>query len=386
MKNPEIKNLDKAAKRILKAVKKKERIIIYGDSDLDGSASVIILEEAIKNLGGENTQVYFPDRESEGYGITKTALFNLKKFTPCVLISVDLGIGNWKEVNIANKMKFEIIIIDHHEILEKIPKAKIIVDPKQKGDKYPFKQLATAGLVFKLTELLFKNNMEESLRKNFLELTAMATIADMMPKTDDNSVIISEGLNYLKTTWRPGIQALFDIDELKYLDLVQRVYKANSLLNVRDVENNLPASYRILAARTKEEADVLAKKLYLKGADRKEKIQKILDELEVKFSGKNEPVVFDGRSNKEWDIALLGVAASISAQRYKKPVFLFTKGKDFSLGSARSPSGFNLVLAMKGFSKKLLSYGGHPQAAGFRIKNGDLKAFKRHLIKYFENK
>ena len=127
----EIKNLKKAANRILKAIKSKEKIILYGDADLDGITSVIILQETIKNLRGEVTSVYFPDRENEGYGINKTALNILKDIAPALLISLDLGIGNVEEVKLAKKLGFEVIIIDHHELLYEPPEASIIVDPKQ---------------------------------------------------------------------------------------------------------------------------------------------------------------------------------------------------------------------------------------------------------------
>ena len=380
-----IKNIDKTADRIKKAIERKEKIIIYGDSDLDGTASVIILEEAIKSLGGKNTQAYFPDRENDGYGINEKALENLKKFLPCILISVDMGIGNWKEVKIGRKMGFEIIIIDHHEILEKLPKANIIVDPKQKGDKYPFKQLATVGLVFKLAEQLFDNKIQEGIRKSFLELAAMATIADMMPRQEDNLAIISEGVNYLRNSWRPGVQALFGAEEFKGLDLSQKISKVNSLLNVRDVENNLPASYRILTSNSKEEAEKITEKLFQKGAKRREKTQEMVDKISAKFEGDPDPIIFEGGSNLEWDVALLGITASLLVQKFRKPVFLHLKGEKESIGSIRTPSGFNVVESMKGFSKKLMTYGGHPQAAGFRIKNENLEKFKEYLVRYFNN-
>ena len=180
-----IKNLKKAAGRILKAIENSERVILYGDGDLDGVSSVIILKETIKTLGGKISSVYFPDRETEGYGITKKALDFLKKFSPALLIALDCGIGNFKEIKEAKKLGFFVIVIDHHKVLDRLPKADIIVDPKQKGDKYLFKELAAVGITFKLSELLLGEKMTESLRKNFLELVALATIADMMPKVDD---------------------------------------------------------------------------------------------------------------------------------------------------------------------------------------------------------
>src|SRR3989344_359787 len=189
----EIKNLKKAAERITTAVKNKENIILYGDADLDGAASVIIFKEALKNLGAEPSAVYFPDRETEGYGITPKGLDYLKKFSPALLVAFDLGIGNFEEVKTAKKLGLEVIIIDHHEILDKLPSASIIVNPKQKGDRWPFKEFAASGLSFKLAELILAEKFSDSLRNNFLELAALATIADMMPKKDENALIISEG-------------------------------------------------------------------------------------------------------------------------------------------------------------------------------------------------
>ena len=378
----EIKNLKKAAKRILSAIKSKENIIICGDSDMDGVSSVIVLEEAIKNLNGDVTTVYFPDREKDGYGINEKALSFLKKYSPALLVTVDFGIGNFKEVKIAKKLGFEVIIIDHHEILGKLPNASIVVDPKQPGDKYPFKQFAAVGLVFRLSQVLLGKKMTGALRKNFLELAAMATIADMMPRVADNEKIIEEGLNSLEESWRPGIQALLNIESFDSFNLIQRVNKMNSLLNIRDVKNGLPASFRLLTSLDIKEAEKLAKILFQKNIQKIEEIREIIFLLEDKISeNPDESIVFEG--NSEWHLILLGTAASIISQRYQRPVFLYRRGEKESPGSIRAPSGYNVVEAMKHCSKNLITYGGHPLAAGFRIKNKYLEEFKECLIKYF---
>lgn len=147
----EIKNLKEVARRILKAIKNKEKIVLYGDADLDGMTAVIILADTIKNLGGKVAAIYFPDRELEGYGITEKGLDYLKENAPALLVTLDCGIGNFKEAELAKKLRFEVIIIDHHQVLDALPKAEIIVDPNQKGDKYSFKGLATVGISFKLS-------------------------------------------------------------------------------------------------------------------------------------------------------------------------------------------------------------------------------------------
>lgn len=379
----EIKNLKKTANRISKAVKSKERIVIYGDADLDGVTSVIILEECIKNLGGKITAIYFPDREKQGYGVNEEALFYLKKYTPALLLVLDCGIGNFKEMKKAKEMGFEVLIIEHHEILDKLPEAAIIVDPKQKGDKYPFKQLATVGIIFRLAKLLLKGQMSEGLKKDFLELAALATIADMMPRIDENAEIIKGGLDSLRSSWRPGIQALFGLESFKSLTLLQQVYKVNSLLNIRDVKNRLPAAFRLLTASSKKEAEKLAEKLIEKGIQKRKRIREITAEVEERIFGKEtEPVVFEGGS--DWELILLGVVAAIISQKHQRPTFLYKEGKDESQGSTRAPSGFNTVEAMKSCSECLETYGGHPQASGFGIKNENLEEFKKCLIEYFK--
>src|ERR1035437_2729335 len=177
-----IKNIEKAAERIRKAVQDKERIILYGDSDMDGISSVVVLEEAIKNLGGHVEYAFFPDRETDGYGLNLKALEMLKDKVPALLITLDLGIGNIEEVDAANKMGFEVIIVDHHETLFGVPNASIVVDPKQKDDDYPFKGLANVGIAYNLSREMIGKNISQNLKNSFLELAALGTIADMVPQ------------------------------------------------------------------------------------------------------------------------------------------------------------------------------------------------------------
>ena len=371
----EIKNLKRAAERIKKAIKNKERVILYGDTDLDGITSVIILEESIKNLGGKISAVYFPDREKEGYGITETALAFLKSQSPALLIAVDCGIGNIKEVKIAKKIGFKVIIIDHHQVIDELPKADIIVDPQQKSDKYPFKGLAAVGVVFKLSEVLLKNKMTDNLKNTFLELTALATLADMMPKEEENKIFIEQGLFSLENSWRPGIKAFLETEDFKdYFDLNQKVSKIISILNIRDVENGLPAGYRLLTTPSIETAKKMIKELLIKNRIRKERIEEITKEIEKKIEKEQDSIIFEGDS--AYEIPLVSTVASIICKRYSKPVFLFKKLKEESQGTVRTPAGIDSICLMKKCSKYLLTYGGHAQASGFRIKNENLQKFK----------
>lgn len=373
-----IKNLEKAAGRILQAIKKGENILLYGDADLDGVNSVIILKEAIQNLGGLIPAIYFPDRENEGYGISKEGLGYLKKFSPALLITLDCGIGNFKEIKLARKYGFEVIVIDHHEILDKLPQAQIIVDPKQKGDRYAFKELATVGIAFKLSEMLLKAKMTTGIKRSLLELVAIATLADMMPRINENKIFIEEGLSSLDYSWRPGINSFFKTDFLRGYNIIQRVSKIISILNVRDVENHLPASFRVLTSVSSEKTQELIKKLIEKSKFRKEKIEDICDEIAKRIQKRNEAIIFEGDEN--WDFSLISPVASISSQKYKKPAFIFKKLKTESQGTVRVPPRIDSVELMKKCKKLLITYGGHPRASGFRIKNENLEKFRTCLI------
>lgn len=372
----EIKNLEKAAQRISQAIKNKEKIILYGDADLDGVSSVIILKETLKNLGGKNLFIYFPDREKEGYGINKFALNFLKKEAPALFIALDCGISNFEETKLAKKLGFEVIIIDHHEILDELPIAKIIVDPKQKGDKYPFKGLATAGIVFKLSEILLEEKLTENLKRNFLELVALATIADMMPQENENKIFIEEGLASLENSWRPGLKAFFKINgAIKITN-----QKIISALNAVEVKNHLNETYLLLTSSSLEKAKLIARNLLEKVYQKQMRIREITNEVKEKILKKlKEPIVFEG--NSSWPLVLVGPVASKICHLYKKPTFIFKRQETESRGAVRTPLGINSVEIMKKCSKYLITYGGHPQAAGFTIKNKNLEKFKNCLIK-----
>ena len=376
----EIKNLKKAAERIKKAIANKEKIILYGDADLDGATSVIILQDSIKSLGGEIAAVYFPEREVEGYGITEKGLTVLKKQAPALFIALDCGIGNFKEVKLAKSLGFEVMIIDHHEMLDGLPEAQIIVDPKQTGDEYPFKDFSAGGLTFKLAEVLLGNKLTEGLRKNFLELVAISTIADMMPQKSENKIFVEEGLSFLEDSWRPGIRAFLETELFKkYANVNQKVSQIISILNIRDVKNNLPASFRLLVCPSLEKAKEIIAELLKKAKERKKRIGEIEEEVEKRLQVKEEPIIFEG--GKDFDLTLISSVASTICQEYSKPTFLYKKMEKESHGTVRTPKQINGVSLMKKCSKYLLTYGGHPQAAGFRLKNVNLERFKNCLIK-----
>jgi len=265
-----------------------------------------------------------------------------------------------------------------------LPNASIVVDPKQKSDKYPFKELATVGIAFKLSELILKNKMTNVLRKSFLELTALATIADMMPREQENKIFIEQGMASMENSWRPGLQAFLEMEPFESIsNLNQKVSKLVSILNIRDLHSEMPASFRLLTSFSKEESQKIIKKLLRKSELKKEKINKIAEKIEWQISTSQEPIIFIGSA--EWELGFISSLASIMCNKYRKPAFIFKKGIKESQGAVRALSEINSVCLMEKCSKYLLTFGGHPRASGFRIKNENLEKFKKCLIQNLDH-
>ncbi len=394
-----IKNIEKAAERIRQAATNKERVIIYGDSDMDGIASVVILGEAIKNLGGQIFSAVFPDREKDGYGLNMKALEFLKDKAPSLLITLDLGIGNIKEIKMANEMGFEVIVVDHHQPLESMPEALIIVDPQQEGDESGFGYLCNAGLTFKLIEELLQDNFSDlpaqagNLRNSFLELVALATIADMVPQVKDNKIYIEKGLRSLLKTFRPGLQSFLDIlgegfvasgGFMKIISALNASESTSFSSEGGSASGGENESYKLLTSSSYEECQDIAGRLLGKVQLKQETIKNIVSEIEKRVNkNPDEEIVFEG--DPAWRLVLAGPVASIISQEYKKPTFIFKREDNESCGSVRLfQDDQNSVNAMKTCADILVTYGGHPKASGFRIKTENLDEFKKRLIEYFK--
>ncbi len=379
----EIQNLKGTAQRIKKAVKNNERIILYSDADLDGVASLIILEEAIKNLGGTVVLRYFPEREQEGYGLSEKALQFFKHFAPGLLILSDCGIGNFKEVSLANKMGFEVIIIDHHEILPQVPPALLIVDPKMQKDDLSLGLFAACGLCLKLAQLLLTAECSEKVEQGFFELAALGTLADMMPLWGENQIIAEKGISFLVKTQRIGLKVFgefFDVVSLSARDLANKII---TVLQLTDFIDHCTESYLLLNLSDQAEAKRFLSVLIEKSQQRKELAESLEKEMSEKVVDDSD-FIFEGGPYVPH--LLSGSLASRLCNKFKKPVFIFATKEDISQGSVRTPKDVNSVQAMSFCSRYLITYGGHPQAGGFSVKNKNLEKFKGCLLEYFKKK
>lgn len=390
-----IKNIDKAAERIKQAVLNNEQIVIYGDSDLDGISSMVIVKESIDNLISllskdekESFPTIFafsPERKNEGYGLNNIALDFIKsKVNKGLIITLDCGITNFKEIEDAKNSGFSVVVIDHHKAIGGIPEAaEIVVDPKQPGDEYPFKEYANVGIAFKLSEELLGEKLSPMLRDSFLELTALATISDMMPEVGENETWIKEGLEKIEYSQRPAIRAIFSIlNPMDFGSKRDMVSKINSALNSAVIENHIPKPYLFLIESDFDKAKIIAQELFVESQQKQREIAVMVNDLIEKISmSDNSSVIFEG--SHIWEPEFLGAVASRLCNYFEKPVFLYKKGEEFSRGTVRVPKGMDAVKAMESCKELLIMFGGHPPAAGFTVNNGNIFKFEECLKKYF---
>lgn len=387
-----IKGVDKFLKEIKKALQKGERFILYGDADLDGSVSVIILEETLKFLGAREIRVYFPDRDREGYGLNEKALLYLSKYKPAVLVSLDCGITNFREILLAKRLGFKAWIIDHHEIIEKTPSADIIIAPKEKKNPIIFSNLSNAGLVFYLSQLLlqdFQKTKEEinTLFNEHLILVAMATIADMMPIKEINRDLIDRGLSLFPTIRRPGLRVFIDRKLIKEGNNREEIQKIISILNITKNKNHLTGAYRILRSNSFIKAEKIARELIKEQKERKVKIDHFIKDLQKEIREQKllmtSPIIFVVK--KEYPISFTGPIASKIFGLFKKPTFIIGLTDTFAKGAVRVPSHLDSIEALRVIKGFLENFGGHRLAAGFSVKKENVPKIKKILENYFSD-
>ncbi len=364
-----MKNIEKAAKAILN---EKGRVVLFGDADLDGVCSVIILKKTIESMGG-SVSVYISDINRWGHGLTPDAVSFMQDESPALLVSLDCGIASFEGARAAKETGFRLIVVDHHEQLNGLPDAEVIVDPKQKGDGYHFKEMANAGVTFSLAQEMSDISF---MRRELIELVALATVADMVPQKGENKEILDEGLPLLDNPRTPALKLLRRKIESDF------VQKTVSLLNITENRGAINDAYLFLSAKTEKEAEKIVQSLFEKRNKRDEEIKKETEEI-IDGVNHGDIIVFGGGS---FPPDLAGAVASQVISRTKKPVFVFSKGESVSKGSARVPSGFSAVEAMEHCSDCLLSFGGHHPAAGFYLKNENIEKFKKCLTSYFYEK
>jgi len=392
-----MKDMDKAIQRIKNAIKNNEKILVYGDYDVDGTTAVATVYLYLKNIYS-NIDFYIPDRDTEGYGISIQGIDFAAKNNFSLVIALDCGIKAVEKIEYAKSKQIDFIICDHHRPGNKIPGAYAVLDPKREDCNYPYKELSGCGVGFKLIQAYNQKNGEsfENLKK-YLDLVVTSIASDIVPVTGENRILAYYGLKILNSNPRPGIEAI-----LKYSNVIRKKIDINTgnIFNKELIINDLVflvgprinAAGRIESARNSVEllisehidsAERIAEQINTLNTERRnldaQTTQQALDMIgsNEKLKNGKTTVVFD----PDWHKGVIGIVASRLTETYYRPTIVLTKSNELITGSARSVKDFDIYDAVDACSDLLEHFGGHKYAAGLSLKEENLNAFQE----LFEN-
>lgn len=386
-----LEDMDKAATRILDAIKNNEKIAIYGDYDVDGVCSTVLMVKLFRKLNYE-VNYFLPDREKEGYGLKIAGIDEALKNKIDLLITVDNGISSQEAIQYANEKNLDVIITDHHLQEGDLPKAYAIINPNRKDSKYPFKGICGAGVVYKLIHAIGQKTLEEETFKNFmllnLDLVCMATVADMVPLVDENYAICKFGLKAIKETMRPGLLELKRVSGVlgKKITPMSIGFYLAPRINAAGRLKHASLAVELLLSENIERAKKLAVELNNLNSKRQNLqhnyINDVINEIENNGIENKKILIVE---NEEWSLGLIGLIAARIKEKYYLPAFAFTTDAEGNyVGSARSIDNFNITKALTKFNHLFFNYGGHEKAAGVTISNDNYISFKQNITQYAE--
>lgn len=380
-------DMHSAAKRIIQALKNNEKIVIYGDYDVDGITSAVLMYSFLKNEGAD-VDYYIPDRVSEGYGINIMAINRIARSGASLMITVDCGVTAVGEVEFARTQKLDVVITDHHTCKDELPRAVAVVNPKRPDSEYPFSSLAGVGVAFK-TVLAVAMELGKNTKEVFMqyaELAAIGTIADVMPVIGENRIIIEYGLGLMKNGGNIGIQALLEVSGAakRPIDAATVAFIIAPRINAAGRVGSADTAVKLLLSEDKEEALKTAAELDRANRERQETEQIIFEEAMGKamkdptFDQKNVIVLW----GEGWHHGVIGIVASRICERFYKPCILVSFENGVGKGSGRSIPGFDLFAALSATEEYLTNYGGHSAAAGLGVNEDSIEAFTAAINKY----
>ncbi len=368
--------------RILKAIGLKEKIIIYGDYDADGITSVTVLKSFLEERGLEVSS-YIPNRLDEGYGLNKEAIKKIHDDGFKLIVTVDCGISGIEEVDYANSLGMEILITDHHEPAEILPKALAVVDAKRRDNKYPFSQLAGVGIVFKLIQAIsIKLNLDEKEFLKYLDIVCIGTISDIVPLIDENRVIAKLGLKLIAQTKNIGLKALLEVTGFRNIDSGTISFGVAPRINACGRMGNEKLALDLFLCKDYEEAKKLAIKLNEYNIERQNIEKRIFDEAVEKIEEEEKEKSCIIVEKEGWHHGIIGIVASKVTEMYFKPSILICFDNNEGTGSGRSVPGFDLHDALTKCSNHLEKFGGHSMAVGVTLKKNEFESFKKELEEY----
>ena len=382
--NPfEMKGMHKAIDRIVTAIANKEKVLIFGDYDVDGTTSVALVYSFFKKYISE-IRYYIPDRYAEGYGISFKSIDYAAENNYSLIIALDCGIKSNDKIDYANSKSIDFIICDHHLPGDEIPNAVAVLDPKQKDCPYPYKELAGCGIGFKLAQAFcIQHGIDDFEVLQYLDLVVTSIAADIVPITGENRVLAYFGLKQLNTNPRPGLKALLALNKQdKEIDINTLVYTIAPRINAAGRIEHGSKAVELLISDT-DEATEFSRKINETNNQRRDIDISITDEafetieLNPISPFKKSTVLF----NPSWHKGVVGIVASRMIERYYKPTIILTASDGMATGSARSVKDFDVYTAIENCSHLLEQFGGHKFAAGLALKTENVNAF----IEAFEN-
>lgn len=379
-------DMKKAVDRILLAIDRKEKIIIYGDYDADGITSITVLKSFFNDIGVEVGQ-YIPNRLDEGYGLNNNAIKKIAEEGNQLMITVDCGISAVNEIDYANSLGLETIVTDHHEVAEELPKALAVVDAKRKDNIYPCRDLAGVGVVFKLIQALsISLNLPEEAYLKYLDIVCIGTISDIVPLKDENRVIAKLGLMLVRQTKNIGLRSLLTSSGYRKIDSTSISFGVAPRINACGRMGFADEALNLFLCKNVEMANVLTKKLNAFNVKRQDIEKRIYEEavsiIESNNLNEKNTIIVAGEN---WHHGVIGIVASKITDLYFKPSILLCKEGEEAKGSGRSIPGFDLHDALMKCSDYIEKFGGHSMAIGIALKNSDIEKFSKKLEEVAED-
>jgi len=373
-----MKDMQKAVDRIQQAIKENEKVLVFGDYDVDGTTSVALVSSFLNKHINDTVLTYIPDRYSEGYGISMKSIEYAESKNVKLIIALDCGIQALNQVEYARKKNIDFIICDHHTPTKEIPEAIAVLNPLREDCSYPYKALCGCGIGFKLIQGLnasIGNSLEEI--KEYLDLVALAIVADIVALTEENRILCYYGLEQINNSSRAGLKAIIDTLEKETITINELGFYIGPRINAAGRMDSGNLAVELLMEEDLEKARILAEKLNQLNMERrvldKETTQEAISQIK---KHKNEESNATVVCNPDWHKGVIGIAASKLMETYYRPTIVFTSSDDFFVGSARSVEGFNIHDAIGKCKEFVLQYGGHKYAAGIKIKKSQYKDFK----------
>ncbi|HJJ18779.1 MAG TPA: single-stranded-DNA-specific exonuclease RecJ [Clostridiaceae bacterium] len=376
-----ITDMDIAVNRIIKAIENKENITIYGDYDVDGITSITVLKSFLNDIGVE-TNTYIPNRLIEGYGLNKEAIDKISKKGCNLMITVDCGISAIEEIEYANSLGIETIITDHHEAGNEIPKAIAVIDNKRKDSKYPFRELAGVGVVFKLIQAIgITLKLKEESYLKYLDIVCIGTISDIVPLVDENRVIAKLGLLLVAQTKNIGLRSIINSSGYNKIDSNTISFGVAPRINACGRMGKAEEALELFLSKDKNEVNELTNKLNEHNRKRQETEKTIfenaVEKIKEEHLDENKAIIVGGEN---WHHGVIGIVSSKITEMYFKPSILFSFEEDgIGKGSGRSIPGFDLHEALMKCSDTIEKFGGHSMAVGITVKKDNLEKFKKEF-------